>query len=206
MARPLVIPETRPQRLVWLRQRFAEHNRLVILTAILTLVSTGAIWCLLFAGLYWLAFLFQSVVHGMDARPPSALLVFFIYSAGLLVLLTWLARKHLDNQMPKDEKTPWEIAMEFLLAIPRATLAIWGNLSAWQQLDDREFELATDLIERLAVERRLPLQQLPLEIPHPQDREKILLALQLIEVLHVTHSDHVAWLSLSSENDTAIST
>ena len=32
------------------------------------------------------------------------------------------------------------ILLDFLLAIPRATLAIWGNLSAWQRLSDAELQ------------------------------------------------------------------
>ena len=196
MARTLVVPDTRRQRVACLRRRFAEHNRLVVLSALLALVVIAGVWFLLFAVLYWLSFLFQSVVHGMDARPPASLPVIFIYSAGLLVLIAWLARKRFANEMPKDEKKSWEIAVEFLLAIPRATLAVWGNFSAWQQLDAREFELAIDLIERLVSERRIPLQQVPLDIPNPEDRMKILLALQLIEVLQITHIERVAWLSL----------
>ena len=201
MARSLVVPDTRMQRIAWLHRRFAEHNRLVVLSALLALLAIAGVWFLLFAVLYWLAFLFQSVVHGMDARPPASLPVFFIYSAGLLVLLAWLARKRFAHEMPKDEKSPWEIAGEFLFAIPRSTIAVWGNFSAWQNLDAREFELATDLIERLVSEHRILLQQVPLDIPDPRDRMKILLALQLIEVLQVTHIERVAWLSLSSKSE-----
>ena len=204
MARSLVVPDMQMQRIAWLRRRFAEHNRLVLLIALLTLLVTAGLWYLLFAVLYWLAFLFASVAHGMDARPPDALPALFIYSAGSLVLLTWLARRRFENEMPKDEKAPWEIAAEFLLAVPRATLAVWGNLSAYQRLDARELALAADLVERLASERRVPVHQVPLDIPDPQDRMKILLALQLIEVIQVTHSEQTAWLSMRSGGEPAL--
>lgn len=199
MARTLAVPDPRMRRIEWLRRRFAEHNRLVVLLAVLTLLVTAGIWYLLFALLYWLAFLFEGVVHGMDARPPDALPALFIYSAGLLLLLTWLARKRFDNEMPKDEKTPGEIAMEFLIAVPRATLAVWGNLSAWQRLDARELGLAAELIERIADAGRVPLQQVPLEIPDPRDRMRILLALQLIEVLSIRQGEDAVWLSLTAK-------
>lgn len=184
------------QRAEWLRGRFAEHNRLVILLVALTLLVTAGVWYLLFAALYWLTFLFASVVRGMDARPPDALPAFFIYSAGLLLLLTWFARKRLDNEMPKDEKTPAEIAMEFLLAMPRATLALWGNVSAWQKLDERELGLAAELIERIVDEERVPLHEVPVEIPDPRDRTRILTALQLIDVLNVRQGEDAVWLTL----------
>ena len=196
MARSLVVADRRTQRLAWLRRRFAEHNRLVLLVAVLTLLVTAGLWYLLFAALYWLTFLFASVAHGMDARPPDALPAFFIYRAGLLLLLTWLARTRLDNAIPKDEKTPGEIAMEFLLAVPRATLASWGNVSAWQKLDERELGLAAELIERIVDEGRVPLHEVPVEIPDPRDRTRILTALQLIDVLHVRQGEDAVWLTL----------
>jgi hypothetical protein len=135
----------------------------------------------------------------MDARPPDVLPALFIYSAGLLLLLAWLARGRYANEMPRDDKTPWEIATEFLLAVPRATFAIWGNLSAWQRLDDREMGLAADMIEHIAVDGRMPLHQVPLHIPDPQDRMRILLALQLVEVIHMFRSEQTTWLSIGAK-------
>ena len=204
MARSLVVADRRTQRIAWLRRRFAEHNRLVLLVAVLTLLVTAGLWYLLFAALYWLTFLFASVAHGVDARPPDALPALFIYSAGVLLLLTWLARERLENQVPRDEKKPWEIAGEFLLAVPRATLAVWGNVSAWQRLDVRELELAADFVVLLESERRVPLHQVALHLPHARDRMRILLALQLIELLRVTQSDGTVWLSLRSNDERAV--
>ena len=201
MARSLVVADRRTQRLAWLRRRFAEHNRLVLLVAVLTLLVTAGLWYLLFAALYWLTFLFASVAHGMDARPPDALPALFIYSAGMLVLLTWLARERLENGMPRDEKKPWEIAGEFLLAVSRATLAVWGNISAWQRLDARELALAADFVELLESERRVPLHQVALHLPGAHDRMRILLALQLIEVIEMTRTGQTTWLSLRSKRN-----
>ena len=198
MARHLAVPDRRAQRIAWLRRKFAEHNRLVALVAVLTLLVAAGLWYLLFAALYWLAFLAAAVGHGMDARPPEVLPALFIYSAGLLVLLTWLAGTRFGNEMPKDKKSPFEIAAEFLLAVPRATIAVWGNLSAFQRLDDREIALAADFMELLASERRIPLHRVPLDIPDPRDRMRILLALQLIEVLNVRQSEDAVWLSLAA--------
>lgn len=204
MALSPVVADRRSQRIAWLRARFSEHNRLVVILAVLTLLVTAGVWYLLFAVLYWLAFLFASVRHGIDARPPDSLPALFIYSAGLLLLFTWLARKRLDNEMPKDEKTPWEIAMEFLLAVPRATLAIWGNVTAWQRLDARELSLAADLVNWIEDDGRVPLQEVPIEIPDPADRMRILLALQLIEVIQLRHSEDAMWLSLAPKSQSDI--
>ena len=188
------------QRVQWLRRRFAEHNRLVAMLSVLTVLVTAIVWFLLFAGLYWLAFLFATVVRGAEARPPEILPALFIYSAGLLLLLTWLARRRLDNERLKDEKTPGEIAMEFLLVVPRATLAVWGNFFAWQRLDERELGLAAELIERIVDEERVPLQLVPLDIPDPQDRMHILMALQIVEVVSVRQGEDAVWLSLAKKS------
>lgn len=203
MARTLVVPDRREQCLAWLRRRFAEHNQLVLLLAVLTLFVAAGLWFVLFAVLFWLSLLFTSVADGVDAQRPDILPALFIYAAGLLLLLTWLAGSRFANAPLKDKKSPLEIAAESLLAVPRATLAVWGNLSAWQKLDEREMGLATDLIARLLEERRVPLHQVPLDIPEPRDRMKILLALQLIEVLRVTRSDETLWLSLAPKNETS---
>ena len=199
MARTLAVPDRRAQRIAWLRRKFAEHNRLVALVAVLTLLVAAGMWYLLFAALYWLAFLAAAVGHDMDARPPDALPALFIYSAALLVLLTWLAGTRFGNEMPKDHKSPFEIVAEFLLAVPRATIAVWGNLSAFQRLDAREIELAADFLETLASERRIPLHRVPLDIPDPRDRMRILLALQLIEVLSVRQGEDAVWLLLAGK-------
>ena len=203
MARTLAVPDRRLQRIAWLRRRFAQHNRLVGLVAVLTLLVAAGLWYLLFALLYWLVFIFITAARGMDAHPPDALPALFIYSAGLLVLLTWFARNRSPNEALKDEKSALEIASEFLLAVPRATLAVWGNLSAWQRLNRQEVELAADFLERLASEGRVPLHSVPLDIPDPRARMRILLALQLIEVMSVTQSDRTVWLSIPSKGELA---
>ena len=199
MPRTLAVPDRRAQRIAWLRRRFAQHNRLVALVAVLTLLVAAALWYLLFAILYWLALIVTGMSHGMDARPPEILPAIFIYAAGGLLLVTWIAGTLFPERPPKDKKSPFEIAAEFVLAVPRATLAVWGNLSAWQRLDRREVETAAEFLERLASEGRIPLHEVPLDIPDRKTRTRILLALQLVEVLNVRHSDGTVWLSLPSK-------
>ena len=201
MTRTLAVPDRRAQRIAWLRRRFAQHNRLVALVAVLTLLVAAALWYLLFAALYWLAFVFASATRGMDARPPDILPALFIYAAGLLLLITWIAGTRYFDGPLKDKKSPFEIVAEFVLAVPRATLAVWGNLSAWQRLDPREMEMAAELLERLADEGRIPLHEVPLDLPDPKTRMRILLALQLVEVLDVERSEGTVWLSLLSKGE-----
>ncbi len=204
MSRALAVPDRRAQRIAWLRRRFAQHNRLVALVAVLTFLVAAALWYLLFAILYWLALIVTGVSRGMDARPPEILPAIFIYAAGLLLLITWIAGALFPERPPKDKKSPFEIAAEFVLAVPRATLAVWGNLSAWQRLDRHEIEMAAEFLERLAAEGRVPLHEVPLDIPDRKTRLRILLALQLVEVLNVRQGEGTVWLSLPSNGELTV--
>ena len=204
MSRALAVPDRRASRIAWLRRRFSQHNRLVALVAALTLLVAASLWYLLFAFLYWLALLVAGMSHGMDARPPEILPAIFIYAAGLLLLITWIAGALFPERPPKDKKSPFEIAAEFVLAVPRATLAVWGNLSAWQRLNRREIEMAADFLERLASEGRIPLHEVPLDIPDRKTRTRILLALQFVEVLNVRHAEGAVWLSLPPKGELVV--
>jgi hypothetical protein len=171
-----------------LRAHFAEHNRRVVLLALLTLAVATGLWYLAYAVLFWLTLLAVSATRGMDARPPEILPVLFIYSGGLLVLITWIAHRLWPNDMPRDDKKPLEVAADFLLAIPRATLAIWGNLSAYHRLSPLELEYAAQLLQRLTTEPRLPIYRLPLEIPDQVMRRRVVLGLQLVQLVHLVHN------------------
>lgn len=180
-----------------LRARFAQHNRQVLLLAGLTLFAAAALWVIAYAVVSWLALLFVSAVRGIEARPPETLPALFIYAAATLVLVSWWARRFSIDDTPRDEKSGLEIATEFLLAIPRMTLAIWGNLSAWQRLSDPEIEQAAAVIERLSAEGRVAWHSLGLDIPSRAARQKILLALQLAQLIHVRRIEGNLWIYLS---------
>lgn len=189
---------TRQALLRELQRRFAEHNRSVLVLAGLTFLAAAALWYIAYAVLYWLTLLAASARHGVDARAPETLPALFIYAAALLVFITWLAGRWSPDERPRDKKPALVIAAEFLLAIPRATLAVWGNLSAYQRLDFEELEAAADLMERLAGGERLPIHALPLVLPAAASREKIVLALQLVQLIELRRSDGEAWLRLAT--------
>ena len=180
-----------------LRAHFAEHNRRVLLLATITLFVAAGLWYVSYAVLFWLTLLAMSATRGIEARPPETLPALFIYSGALLLLITWGARRYSPYDMARDDKTAVEIAADFLLAVPRATLAIWGNLSAYRRLSDLELEYAAVLVDRVARETRLPLSALPQEIPDRTMRGRILLALQLVQFLEVGHRGGSFFVSLT---------
>jgi hypothetical protein len=180
-----------------LRRLFVEHNCAVVGFAFLALAAAVALWALAYLGAFFVTILGLTIVRGPDAVMPLDFTLDFAVIAFALLVLAWFDKALDANDRPPDKKPAFEIFMDLLLAIPRTTLAVWGNLSAWQWLDETDLQLAAGLIERVARERRIRLQSVPLDIPNERSRERIIFALLLIHVLDVRHEDDDAWLRLS---------
>jgi hypothetical protein len=157
----------------------ARHNRHVVFLAASILFVAAIGWAVIYGGLYWLALLVLTIGRGLDARPPHAFTATFFLCAGATCIGIWFARRGRPEPRPKDAKSPVELAADVLLAVPRMTLAIGGTLSAYQHLNRRELALGWDLLCRLKATRSLPLHSVPIELPIPETRRRILDALQL---------------------------
>ncbi len=84
------------------------------------------------------------------------------------------------NEAARDHTSLTGHFLDVILAVPRVTLAIFGLTSATARLNDRELEFAWTLLRRMHnAPKPLPIQSLPVEIPDPSMRDKIVLALQL---------------------------
>jgi hypothetical protein len=170
----------------------------VLLLSFGTLLGSLLLWVLLYGIAVWLTVLFLSAIHGPEVRRrPAAFDKVFFSAAATLFVLAWIDRRLTPNDLPRDHKSPAEIATDFILAIPRTTLAVSGTLSAWQRLTQLDYERAAALLERIEATGRLPLQSTPLEIPEDAQREKILFALQLTQLVEVRREDREIWLALS---------
>lgn len=86
--------------------------------------------------------------------------------------------------------------MDFLLAIPRMTLAITGNLSAWVKLTQSDISAAALLVDRVSREERVPLNETPLDIPEGGTRDRVLGALLLMGVIELHRDQEEIWLRL----------
>ncbi len=164
---------------------FQRHNREVLLLVVLTLLGTAALWGLIYVGIYWLTLVFFAATRSLDSQPPESLPALFIYTAALLVAVAWLWRVINPERGVPDKKASWELAMDLLLAAPRATLAVWGSLRAWQSLSAPELEVAAELLERVEAEGGIPVYRLPLEIPQRGTRQRIVLGLQWVQLVDV---------------------
>jgi len=194
---PLGATNSTPDLARALRSQLAAHNRRVALVGALTLVVSLAVWSALRLVVNWLAILFITAVQGTEAHVPAGIENVFWFAAAALLAVAWIDRRFRPDDRPRDHKSVAEIVWEIALAVPRLTLSVGGTLSAWQHLDAREQADAVALIERLGQERRLRLASLPLEIPDAPRRFKILLALQLVQIIDLRREDRELWVALN---------
>jgi hypothetical protein len=180
-----------------LRAHLARHNARVLLLSAATLAAAIVLWAVLYVIAQWLTLLALVIVRGADTPLPRGFPI--VFGAAMLCLLAyaWIDRRLTPNDMPRDEKSAGEIAEDFLLAIPRTTLAAWSTLTAWQWLSAREFSLAASLLERLSRERRVAVHSLPIDIPEDEVRWRILFALQLTQLVDLRRDGRDYWIVLN---------
>lgn len=171
-----------------LRAHFARHNRHVLGLTLLTAAAAVAFWTVLYFAMQWLLILALTIADPMNARLPPRFALLFATVAVALCALAWLAGR-LDERA-RDSKSAAEIALEFLLVVPRTTLAVWGNLRALQFLDHHDLPLAQRVLDAIGRAGKLSAQQIPLEIPDPAARWKILLALQITGLVEMVRRDN----------------
>ncbi len=181
-----------------LRDHVSRHNRSVLSFALLSFLGSAVLWVALYLAVFALILLGLTVFKGEEATAPPHFALAFVSIAAGLIGAAWMERAIVVNERLPDRKPKFEIFMDFLLMIPRTTLAIWGNLSAWQSLSSDEYRLAAGLVERVARERRVPLQRVPIDIPDDRVREKIVFALLIVQVLEVRTDNGENWLQLSA--------
>lgn len=179
------------------RSELAGHNLRVVLLALLAAVAAGILWGALYGIAYWLTLLFLTAARGVDTPVPADFRVSFFAIAGGLLAYACIDRWLHPDDRPRDTPTTGEIAFDFVLMIPRVTLAVWSTLTAWQPLNRRELERAASFVQQLENERRIRLQSMPIEIPNERARDRILLALQLTRFIDIRREDQEYWVTLN---------
>lgn len=181
-----------------LRREIAAHNRQVLLIAAFTLFVAALLWTVLFAVCCW-AVLFVLTIRGEpDPALPRGFGVLFAVAALCSVIYAWLDSRLPRHAFPRDDKRPVEIAADFLLALPRITLAVWGTLRAWLWLNRAERVLAAEFLHRLQRARHVAMHSVPLDIPGEPQRFRILFALQIIRVIEMRRDGNETRITLDS--------
>jgi hypothetical protein len=181
-----------------LRAHLTRHNLGVLFFAFVTFLLAVALWILLYGVACWLILLAVSAEGFSDVGIPRTFLRWFIALA--LVSIAWalICRRSFRREIAVDKKPFWEVALEILLAIPRVTLSMFGTISAWRRLSAPELEQAASFILRLSAERRMALPSVPQEIPDPRTRERVLLTLQILQIIDLQKRDRDWFVTLHS--------
>lgn len=182
-----------------LRSHLAAHNRRVLALAGATLIAALAAWALLYFVCCWVLVLAIAIFDLPMPGIPRHFLLVYVIAALCGIGVAWIDQRFTRNARLVDKKTPWEIAMDFLLAVPRMTLAVAGTLTAWQNLNDAELLEAAELLHRLGQEKRVPMSGVRLEVPDPAAAVRILFALQLTQVIDAYREENNEfWLRLNA--------
>jgi hypothetical protein len=181
-----------------LRREISGHNLRVILLSVLCALAAVLLWAALYAIAYWLTLLLVTAVRGVDATPPAAFRPVFCSAAAGLLVFAAVDRILRPDDRPRDHRTAGEYALDFILAVPRVTLAVWSTLSTRLHLTPLELAQAAAFLDRLGQNRRILLQSVPLEIPDDRARERILFALQLLQIIDVRRHERDFWVTLNA--------
>ena len=181
-----------------LRRHLRSHNRSVLAASAMTLLFSAIGWAVLYGAAYWVTMFGLTVVNNGDGGPPAAFhWVFFASAAVLLVAATidgWL----FPHERAVDERPRLEHLADIVLFVPRFTLMVWNNLAALVALHGREWQDAAGLLDRLKAEGKVPLQQLPAQVPDERSLARILEALSITQLIDVRRSGNLTLLYLSS--------
>ncbi|MCE9608770.1 MAG: hypothetical protein K8R23_00940 [Chthoniobacter sp.] len=187
-----------------LRREVATHNRQVLLIAFFTAFVAALLWSLLYAVCEWLTILATTISEQSEFAIPRGFGVIFAFAALCSLIYTWIDNRLHAHALPRDDKNAAAITADFLLALPRITLSIWGTLRAWLWLDSADHTLAAALLHRLQRDRRVPLHSLPVDLPDEPQRFRILLALQIIRTIEMRRDGNESWLTLNSQRPRSI--
>ncbi len=170
-----------------LRAHLRQHNRNVLLLSLGTLAIAIVLWGALYFVVWWICLLFGTVRRPMDYHLDKwALMPGFTATGLVLCFFAWLSRRMRPNEVVRDQKGFGDHSTDLLLAVPRFTLGVFGLGAATVRLNQTELEQAWQLLHRMERELHpVPIQSLPVDIPDPVTRKKILLALQLAGLIEL---------------------
>jgi hypothetical protein len=181
-----------------LQAHLAQHNGRVLLLAVATLVAALAAWGLLYFVSIWILVLAMAALDVSNAHIPHRFWILYLVAALCGIFAAWLDNRLTPHARPSDQKSYWEVFLEFLLAVPKMTLAVAGTLAAWQKLSDEELLEAAELLHRLGEEKRVPMSGVRLQISDPEAAVRILFALQMTQVIDTHRDGNEFWLRLNA--------
>jgi hypothetical protein len=188
-----------------LRERLTRHNRSALLYACLALAGALVLWAVLFGVFYWIWLLGSTVSYGLRGQeasmPESFALWFAAVGCGAVLLVAVGKRMRRPRAAASPSSAGWMGGiLDFALLLPRLTLSIPDNLSTLLFLSEEDLAASCELLEILIKEGPRRLETLPAELPDPDQRERILFALQLVGCIQFRHRHDAILVAAVMEN------
>jgi len=164
------------------------------------LLVWGAGWFLF----QWFTLFILSTIFGESARNPDYL--FNIYIGILVLFYGWALIDTLFNRFPVVQDRllfGWKEVKDILLAIPRMTFSIVGNLQALILLSHKDKVRAWQLVCAIFNTEHATFHTLDHVVPNPKKRLHLLNILQIIRIinLHTSREEDFFYLVRSDQED-----
>lgn len=181
-----------------LRRTIRRHNELVWLSSL----TSAVIVCFMWAGIYfisrWLIIFFSTVVKGLDAVIPQHFDRGFFIVVAIWMIVGWIARQRGFFRTLRSESSSSLTLLELLLTPPRATFGALQNIRNRIRLSEEDLVVATDFLVRVVRAGKMATTNVPVELPDDTSRDKIILALQLLDLIYLRKVDDITWYSVAN--------
>lgn len=181
-----------------LRAHLRSHNGSVLAASGMALVASALGWAVLYGVSYWMALLWLTIGNQGESGKPAAFDAVFFGIAVVLMLAARVDQFFFPSERAVDERPPAEHLADLLFFVPRFTMSCWQNFGALAWLSRREWPDAAALLDRLKLERRVSLQELPALFPDSRRLRRLLAALLVSGLVEQRREQGVTWLSLSA--------
>ena len=180
-----------------LRARLRSHNLSVIAASGATLVLVAISWVLFYIVAYWVVMFALTVAKAGEAKLPASFDWVCASVAGVLLVAAAIDMWFFPSERALDERPALATITDVILFLPRLTLTIPLNFTAWTRLPAFLRHDAATLLDRLRAERKLAMSMLPFDLPDERHRVRIVRALQMLQITEIRPEKGELWLRFS---------
>ncbi len=177
--------------------RLRSHNVSVIAASGATLVLVAVSWALLYIAAYWIVMFSLTVAKAGGAQLPASFDTVCGWVAGVLLVAAAIDMWFFPSERALDERPALATITDIILFLPRLTLTIPLNFTAWTRLPAYLRRDAAALLDRLRTERKLAMSTLSFDLPDERQRIRIVRALQMLQITEIRPEKGELWLRFS---------
>jgi len=168
-----------------LRRKMVRHNKFVHLYTAWSGFLVICMWIGIYFVSRWALVFGRTLTQGVDAEPTGRSAWGFLFFAGIWLAAGWVEQKRQPSYLRSNNRTLTEVFFEIVLFPPRATFSAIRHAGERVKLQESELEMASTLLERIGRAGKLPLEAPAELLPAGVDHERLVKALQTLELIHV---------------------